>query len=219
MKKGKLYVFEGPEGCGKDTQISLFEYTLKAKRIKYKSLREPGTTELGKKCREYLLHDKRFNLNPIQESVLFNAARTALILEEIEPTLNSGTDIILNRYFHSTLAYQIKAHFIAEKENPSYKSPISQQEGELVKKITMGTVKNHLPDLTFIFDVPVETGLARVGKSKDKFESREEIYHEALRKAYLEIAEEVPNCVVINGKDSIEEIHENVLEKYLEYTS
>lgn len=216
MQKGKIIVFEGIDGCGKDTQLDLFEKFLIQEKIISTTLREPGTTDVGLKLRQYLLHNENADLNPIQEAVLFNAARIALIIEEINPVLKKGEDILLNRYFYSTLAYQLKSHQIAKKNNESYVSPLSQKDGKTIEEIVSGTVRDHLPALTYIFDLPTKDALKRVGAKKDKFESRVFDYFDGVREAYLEIANELPNCVVLDATKKIPEIQEEVQQIYLE---
>ncbi len=214
-KRGKIIIFEGPEGSGKDTQIPLFENFLKEQGVMYKLVREPGTTEVGKKLREYLLHDKRANLNPIQEAVFFNASRLAMFIEDINPVLERGELAVFNRSFKSTLVYQIRSHEIAKEIDSNYICPITKKEGKIIEDMTLGVVKNYLPDLTYLLDVPVEIGMKRVGKNKDKIESRTSAYHEGVRRGYLELPRRFKDCVIIDATRDIGKIQEEVRDIYL----
>lgn len=215
MKKGKLITFEGPDCSGKDTQLKKFETFLKNQGESFTTLREPGTTEIGKKLRNYLLHDEKFSLNPVQEAIFFNAARIALLFEEVIPALDKG-HVLMNRYFHSTLAYQSRAHLIASQQNPKYKSPVSEETARTIETMTLETVENCTPDITFIFNIPFKTFLERKGKNLDKFESRKKEYIEGVIKSYSQIVRELPNCFLIDGTNSPDKIHEQVVEKYFQ---
>ena len=97
-------VFEGGDGCGKTTQIKDLEEVLREKNIEFLSLREPGSTPLGEKLRDFLLSDTA--MLPDTETLLFFAARLELLNRVIFPALEKGLWVILDRFIDSTIAYQ-----------------------------------------------------------------------------------------------------------------
>lgn len=99
-----LISFEGIDGCGKSTQINLLKNYLKEKGVKFSVFREPGGTEISEKIRSLLLHETD-DMDSVTELLLFSAARSQLVTEEILPRIERGEIVILDRFFDSTTAY------------------------------------------------------------------------------------------------------------------
>lgn len=195
MEKGLFITFEGADGCGKTTQINLLAQHLKEKGLEVVITREPGAKGLGEKVREILLnYDGEVSSNC--EAFLFLADRAQNIDMIVKPAIDAGKIVLCDRHTDSTLAYQ------------GYGRGVDLERAKMLNKIaTSGLV----PDLTYVFDIDVETSMSRVGKIKDRMESAGIEFHEKVRNGYLEIAKQEPKRVkVINSKDSIENIFEQV---------
>lgn len=197
--KGLFITFEGIDGCGKTTQLNLLAKFLKEKGKEVIITREPGSVGLGEKIREILLnYDGEVSSNA--EAFLFLADRAQHIDTLVKPSIEKGVIVLCDRHTDSTIAYQ------------------GYGRGVDIERLTM---LNHLatsglkPDLTFVFDVDMETSAQRVGKEKDRMESAGIEFHQKVREGYLQIAKEEPARVkVINAMDTIENIFEQV-KKYI----
>jgi dTMP kinase len=174
--RGKFITLEGMDGAGKSTHIPTIIASLQARGIEVVSTREPGGTPLGEGLRNLLLHD---NMHPETETLLMFAARREHIASVIEPALVRGAYVLSDRFTDATYAYQCGA-----KGVPSVK--IMQLETWVQGELQ--------PDLTLLFDVPVEISIKRLAgaRAPDKFEREGAVFFEKLRQAYLARAEENP---------------------------
>ncbi len=194
--KGFFITFEGADGCGKTTQINLIDEYLRGKGLKTLLTREPGSRGLGVKIREILLNYEG-EVAPNCESFLFLADRAQHVDCIIKPALSEGKIVICDRHTDSTLAYQ------------GYGRQLDLNRIKYLNEIAVNGLK---PDLTIVFDVSVETSMARVGSTKDRMESAGIDFFNRVRQGYLEIAKQEPNRVkVINSSDSIENVHRQVV--------
>jgi dTMP kinase len=185
-KKGLFITFEGTEGSGKTTQVELLgEWLEKQSPV---VVREPGGTELGEQIREVLLY-KGLEIDAEAEMYLFMASRRQLIAEVIAPALASGQIVIADRYHDSTLAYQGGGRGIPTSWPPTFPRP----------------------DLTFLLEGPVESGMNRheeAGKSKDRMEQESLDFHRRVADAYERLAAEEPNRFVrLDATGSRDKIH------------
>ena len=188
--------FEGADGCGKTTQIELLNKYLQEKGFKTLVTREPGAKGLGEKLREILLNYDG-EVSPNCESFLFLADRAQHVDCVIKPALKDGVIVLCDRHTDSTVAYQGYGR---------------QLDIEQIKKLNEIAVNGLKPDLTIVFDIDIETSMQRVGKTKDRMESAGMDFFNRVRNGYLAIAKEEPNRVkVINAADTIEGIHEKVV--------
>ena len=197
MSKGLFITFEGGDGCGKTTQIKLLDEYLRNKGYKTLLTREPGSKGLGVKLREILLNYDG-DVSPTCESFLFLADRAQHVDCIIKPALDDGVIVLCDRHTDSTVAYQ------------GYGRGLDLEQIHKLNKIATGGLK---PDLTIVLDVDVETSQARVGAEKDRMESAGIEFFERVRQGFLEIAKQEPERVkVINATQSIEKIHNQILE-------
>ena len=197
MTKGLFITFEGGDGCGKTTQIKLIDEYLQNKGYKTLLTREPGSKGLGIKLREILLNYDG-EVSPTCESFLFLADRAQHVDCIIKPALEAGFIVLCDRHTDSTVAYQ------------GYGRGLDIEQIHRLNKIATSGLK---PDLTIVLDVDVETSQARVGNEKDRMESAGVEFFERVRNGFLEIAKLEPNRVkVIDSKQSIEQIHQQILE-------
>ena len=197
MTKGLFITFEGGDGCGKTTQIKLLDEYLRAKGYKTLLTREPGAKGLGEKIREILLNYDG-EVSPRCESFLFLADRAQNVDCIIRPALADGTIVICDRHTDSSVAYQGYGRGL---------------DIDRIKKLNLLATDGLVPDLTIVLDVDVETSQARVGSEKDRMESAGIEFFERVRNGYLEIAKQEPERVkVVDSKQSIEDIHKQILE-------
>ena len=154
--------FEGPEGSGKSTQAAILVERLRTAGREVVAVREPGGTPAGERIRAILLGEGGLgeggsvSIDPRSDALLFNASRAQLVADVIRPALARGAVVIADRFADSTLAYQ------------GYGSGLPLKElGALISFATAGLT----PDLTLLFDLPVEEGLARKsGSGRTRFE-------------------------------------------------
>lgn len=197
MKKGLFITFEGTDGCGKTTQIELLKRYLEEKGYKVVLTREPGAKGLGEKLREILLnYDGDVSSNC--ESFLFLADRAQHIDMLIKPAIERGEVVLCDRHTDSTVAYQ------------GYGRGLDLNQIKMLNDIATNGVK---PDMTFVFDIDIETAQERVGKTKDRMESAGIEFFKRVRQGYLEIAKSEPERVkVLDATQTIDDISSQVKE-------
>jgi dTMP kinase len=175
MARGKLIVFEGPEGAGKTTQIKLIAERLAVAGIPVIAVREPGGTPVGDAIREIVLESEH-HMNGAAEALLFMASRAELIAREVVPALARGDVVLLDRFFLSTYAYQIVGRGLPE------------EEVRAANRLATGGL---VPDLTLLLDVPPGEGLGRAdarGK-RDRMERSGDDFHNRVGNAFRKFAE------------------------------
>lgn len=196
MNKGLFITFEGADGCGKTTQLMLMAKYLKEHGTDVLVTREPGAKGLGEKLREILLNYEG-EVSSQAEAFLFLADRAQHMDVIIKPAVAAGKFVLCDRHTDSTVAYQ------------GYGRGIDISRINMLNDIATGGRK---PDLTIVFDVDVETSLARVGKEKDRMENAGMEFFNRVRNGYLQIAKQEPERVkVIDATQSIEAIHIQVI--------
>jgi len=193
----KFITLEGMDGAGKSTHIPSIIEMLQARGREVISTREPGGTVLGERLRELLLHE---HMHAETETLLMFAARREHIASVIAPALARGAYVLSDRFTDATYAYQSGA-----KGVPVRKIEILEQ-----------WVQEDLqPDLTLLFDVPVEVSVARLAtaRSPDKFERESVEFFTRIRNTYLERASKNPaRFRVIDGSKPLEEVAKAVKE-------
>ena len=208
--RGKFIVFDGGEGCGKSTQARLLRERLEADGIPVLPVHDPGATRIGDMIRAVLLNPENTDMGMRCEMLLYMASRAQMMIEKILPALSAGKVVISDRFVSSTLAYQLGGDGLSAKE--------IRQVGEIA-------IKNRWPDLTLIFDLPVDLAVSRVrpkftlfpddpsaGRDLDRIEQRSMEYHEVVRKNYLEQVKTDPKRYrVIDASRSVQEVHQDVL--------
>lgn len=196
MEKGLFITFEGIDGCGKTTQMKLLADYLDKKGRQVVITREPGAKGLGEKIREILLnYDGK--VSDRCESFLFLADRAQNIDIIVNPAVNEGKIVLCDRHIDSTAAYQ------------GYGRGIDLTQINMLNEIATNGKK---PDLTFVFDIDIQTSMQRVGKDKDRMENAGAAFYERVRKGYLEIAKQNNRIKVINASNSIDKIHNEVIQ-------
>lgn len=196
MMQGLFITFEGPDGCGKTTQMKLLAEYFEKKGKEVVLTREPGGKGLGEKVREILLNYDG-EVSDRCESFLFLADRAQNIDIIVNPAVKEGKIVLCDRHIDSTVAYQ------------GYGRGLNIDRINMLNNLATNGKK---PDLTLVFDVDVETSMKRVGKEKDRMESAGIDFHNKVRKGYLELAKQEPKRIkVLDATKSIEEIHKDVI--------
>ena len=174
-QRGIFITFEGSEGCGKSTQISLLAEWLRGAGREVVLVREPGGTPSGEQIRHLLQHaPEGENLTPEAELLLFAASRAQLVREIIEPALAAGHAVISDRFLDSTTVYQGVARRIPSDATAS------------INAFAVGTC---LPDVTFLLDLDPEVAASRIGnREKDRIEREPASFFQAVREGYLAVA-------------------------------
>jgi dTMP kinase len=195
LKTGKFITLEGMDGAGKSTHIPNILEQLKATGKEVVSTREPGGTELGEKLRGLLLHEK---MDPETETLMMFAARREHIAQLIMPAILRGAYVLSDRFTDATYAYQAGAKGVDFNK-------ISQLETWVQGELQ--------PDMTILFDVPVEVSMERLAAARtpDKFEREDKAFFEKLRQVYLQRAINDPRRFrVIKADKSLEEVKNEV---------
>jgi len=194
-KKGFFVSFEGGEGVGKSTQILLLARHLEQGEKQVVTTREPGGTRGAEAVRHALLSGEVEKYGVAMEAMLFAAARADHVEVLIKPALAQGKIVLCDRFIDSSRVYQGRAGDNGNLLPLSYMT--------LLEKVA---IQNMVPDLTFIFDLPVMEGLERAqarrqyGEVADRFEKEDYALHEERRQAFLNIAAQEPQrCVVIDA--------------------
>jgi dTMP kinase len=191
---GLFISFEGIDGVGKSTQIDLL--TKHLDELGRKSIRtlEPGGTELGVEIRHLLLHRKG-EVAPRAEALLYAADRAHHVATKVRPALAEGTDVIIDRYLDSSVAYQGAGRELDSTE---------------VRNISLFAVQGLLPHLTILLDLDAAASLARrskTGEEPDRLEREKVEFFEAVRQGYLNLAAAEPErFFVVDARQSIEEM-------------
>jgi len=170
--------FEGGEGSGKSLQAGVLYRKLSKLAVPVLLTHEPGGTPFGNKICRWLKWTQDRDISPLTELLLFNASRSQLVTEIIQPGLKNGKIIICDRYTDSTVAYQ------------SYGRGLDL---EIVRAINNAATQGLKPVLTILLDMPAEQGLARKGTREwDRFEQENIAFHQKVREGYLELAAKEP---------------------------
>ena len=194
--EAKFITLEGIEGSGKTSSIKSITDILDNKNTNYVITREPGGSSIGNELRSILL-DPNTEISSEVELMLMLADRKDHVEKVVLPNLEAGNWVISDRFMDSSFAYQ--------------------GGGRGLDKETINTFSKNLkfpiPDLTLLFDVPVETSLSRVkvrGKL-DRFEQEDIVFHNRIREAYLKLAKEnISRIKIVDSSQEIERMLKNV---------
>lgn len=192
----KFITFEGVDGAGKSTHLNWFADTLRARGIDLLVTREPGGTPLGEKLREILLHEP---MHAETEALLMFAARREHLAQVIKPALERGTWVISDRFTDASFAYQGGGRGVAV---------------EKLEQLERWVQEDLQPDLTLLFDIPVEVARERLTKNVvltnvalDKFEQEKSDFFNKVRNAYLARAQKNPaRFAIIHAEKSPGEV-------------
>lgn len=172
----KFITLEGMDGAGKSTHIPNILAALKTRGLEVVSTREPGGTALGEHLRELLLHEV---MHAETETLLMFAARREHIANVIAPALARGAYVLSDRFTDATYAYQCGAKGVKDTK---------------IEILEQWVQEGLQPDITLLFDVPVEVSIERLSSARtpDKFERESAEFFTRIRNAYLKRAHENP---------------------------
>ena len=195
--RGKFITLEGVDGAGKSTHIPFIVSLLESRGMEVVSTREPGGTSLGERLRELLLQQP---MHSETETLLMFAARREHIAQVIEPALDRGACVLSDRFTDATFAYQCGGR------------GVSSDKVGVLEQWVQGTLQ---PDVTLLFDVPVEISTQRLAgaRTPDKFERESVDFFTRIREAYLARAAQNPHRYrIIDSNRSIEDIQKSLEE-------
>ena len=189
MTHGRFITFEGGEGTGKSTQVARLVERLRGRDLEVVQTREPGGSQGAEEIRNLALNGDAGRWSPMTETLLMFAARSDHLERTIRPALEAGRWVVCDRFADSSRAYQG-----AGGGTPA----------EFIETLDAAIVGPTQPDLTLVFDLPVEVGLERAfgrGLFETRFESKGLEFHERLRRGFRDIAAVHPErCVIIDAE-------------------
>ena len=194
----KFITFEGMDGSGKSTQISLLKKSLKKIKEDFYFTREPGGTIFSEKIRRILVQKMKENIQPKSELLLVYAARHQHVENIILPNLRNQV-VVCDRFYHSTFCYQISPNKIRK---------------ELMDYLHKHFAENLLPDITIFLDVKPKISIKRslkINTKENRFELKNRKYHEKVYKAFRSF-EKKKDFYLINGSMNKKIIHEQIVD-------
>ena len=194
---GRFITFEGIDGAGKSTHVQWAEAWLGQQGVGVVVTREPGGTVIGEAIRTLLL-DRRYDMRAETEAMLVFAARFEHVQTVIRPALDAGHWVLCDRFTDATLAYQGGGR------------GVDRDRLLTLANWVQGTLQ---PDRTFLFDAPLGVAQSRLAHrdAPDRFEAEASQFHQRVRHAYLELAQEHPaRFRIIDSTQSIDAIRETL---------
>ena len=188
---GLFLSFEGGEASGKSVQAKRLAERLVAAGREVVAVREPGSTPVGERVRDIVLHAQEIPLGANAQALLYSTARAQLVRDVIRPALAAGKIVIVDRFYDSTLAYQGYGHG----------ADLAQ-----LRAVTDFAVGETRPDRTLLLDLPVAAAEQRAatrkpGRAWDRFEAEARAFHERVREGYLRLAAAEPQRFAVIGAD------------------
>lgn len=199
MTRGCFITVEGTEGVGKTTNLDFIQQRLEQQGIEVVRTREPGGTPLAEDIRELLLTPRNEPVAELAELLLMFAARAQHLQQVIRPALAAGKWVLCDRFTDATYAYQGGGRGMDTAKIATLEQLV---QAEL------------RPDMTLLLDLPVSVGLARAHarSTPDRFETEKVQFFEAVRKHYLQRAEQEPErFAVINAEPALEQVQAQIL--------
>ncbi|WP_312136505.1 dTMP kinase [Brevundimonas sp. BH3] len=197
--RGRFITFEGGEGAGKTTQARLLAERLRERGIDTVQTREPGGSPGAEEIRAIAVSGDAERWSARTETLLMYASRSDHLERKILPALEEGKWVVCDRFADSSRAYQGAGGGAPES---------------LIEALDKHVVGDNQPNLTVVFDIPVEVGLERAfgrGLFETRFESKGLEFHQKLREGFLAVAERHPErCVVLDATGEVEEVAERL---------
>ena len=196
---------EGPEGSGKTTAVEAAVKRLQEMGYEIVRTREPGGTPIAEQIRNVILDKGNTAMDGRTEALLYAASRRQHLVEKVWPALKQGKIVICDRYLDSSLAYQGGARGLGVDN---------------ILNINLFATENTWPDLTLLFDIKPELGLARISANADREVNRLDLekldFHNKVRDTFLELAKKYPDrFVIIDASQSREEVAKATMEAIL----
>ncbi len=194
----RFITFEGGEGCGKSTVLKAIKERLEAEGVSVVLTREPGGTPIAEQIRNVILDKGNTAMDARTEALLYAASRRQHLVEKIWPALKEGKTVLCDRYLDSSLAYQGGARGLGVDE---------------VLSINLFATEGTYPDLTLLFDLEPEKGLARIAANQNREVNRLDLekldFHHQVRNNFLALAKRYPErYVIIDASKTLPEVIE-----------
>ncbi|WP_231584084.1 dTMP kinase [Domibacillus indicus] len=196
---GLFITIEGPEGAGKTTVLNRIAKKLQEKGQDVVQTREPGGIVIAEQIRSVILNKENTAMDARTEALLYAAARRQHLAEKVIPALKQGSIVLCDRFVDSSLAYQGFARGLGMSEVGS------------INEFAIGGV---MPELTLLFDVRPEIGLARIhrhnGREVNRLDLEDISFHKKVREGYLALAElNKERIVIINAEQEEERVFQD----------
>ncbi|MDY6391640.1 MAG: dTMP kinase [Bacilli bacterium] len=191
--------FEGGEGSGKSSALKLLDERLRREGYETVLTREPGGTPIAEQIRNVILDKANTKMDSRTEALLYAASRRQHLVEKVWPALKEGKLVLCDRYLDSSLAYQGGARGLGIDN---------------VLNVNLFATEGTYPDLTLLFDIEPEIGLARIASNASREVNRLDLekieFHRGVRKTFLELAARYPDrYVIIDASKTLEEVVES----------
>ncbi|WP_045515594.1 dTMP kinase [Neobacillus niacini] len=198
MKSGFFITFEGPDGAGKTTIISMVAKELNEALL----TREPGGIDIAEQIRRVILDKENTSMDPRTEALLYAAARRQHLVEKVMPAIEDGKVVLCDRFVDSSLAYQGHARGLGIDE---------------VFTINQFAIEQMMPDLTIYFDIEPELGLQRINKNKGREVNRLDLenleFHHKVREGYHLLMKRFPDRIVrIDASGEVNDVFSKTME-------
>jgi dTMP kinase len=192
-----FFSFDGIDGAGKSTQLSLFCEWLKQRGCDIVTCRDPGSTLLGERIRDVLLHsDDRTPIARRSEMLLYMAARAQLVDEIIRPAISAGKTVVSDRYLLANLVYQGHAGGL---------------DVETIRSVGRVATDGIWPDAVFLLDMSPESANRRLNRALDRMERQGSDYRKRLRDGFLSEATRHNNKIhIIDADQSVEAVQAEI---------
>lgn len=197
---GRFIVIDGPDGAGKSTQIAMLAAFLRGQGLQVAQTRDPGGTAVGDRIRAILLDNAHAEMAVACETMLYMASRAQLVAEVIRPALERGACVLCDRFVSSTIAYQ----------------GAGGADIEAIRRVAEVAVGGVWPDLTVILDLGHDEGLRRAAEraSKDRMESKGDIFHQRVREMFLaQVAADPKRFAMVDAAGTAQQVQTRLREK------
>ena len=206
MEKGRLISFEGLDGAGKSTQMSVLARWLEERRVPFILTREPGGTPLGDKIRSLLLNRPELAIVALAEAFLFQADRAQHFATLVIPALQEGKLVLTDRCFDASIAYQGYARGV---------------DISLIEDLSLLATQGYQPDLTILLDLDpkqvhrrtdIAHDLSGTREVQTRFDTETEAFHQRVQEGFRVLARTYPERIkVIDATSTPEEIHKEII--------
>ena len=201
MHQGKFITIEGIDGCGKTTVTALLVKQLINEGYAVVHTREPGGIDIAEQIRSVILDPSNTTMDARTEALLYAASRRQHLVEKVIPSLYAGKLVICERFLDSSLAYQGVARGIGM---------------EAIWKINEFAIESHMPDITLLLDVDVQTAMRRMAdrQGKDRLDQESMDFHHKVHDAFERIASMYPQRIKkIDATQSIDRVVKTMRDK------
>ena len=192
---------EGPEGSGKTSAIKIVKEQLEKEGYEIVMTREPGGTPISEQIRNVILDKSNTAMDYRTEALLYAASRRQHLVEKVWPNVKAGKLVICDRYLDSSLAYQGFARGLGIED---------------ILNVNMYATEGTFPDITLLFDLEPEVGLARINANSNREVNRLDLekisFHHRVRNGYLELAKRFPErFIIIDATQNLEKVASDAL--------